>query len=43
LHGSLNVGVAPDVLASAIDALESLLGAEGTRSARLLLARVVGK
>jgi 4-carboxymuconolactone decarboxylase len=43
LHGSLNVGVAPHVLAAAIDALEPLLGAERTRSVRLLLARVVGK
>ncbi|MEP6729716.1 MAG: carboxymuconolactone decarboxylase family protein [bacterium] len=43
LHGALNVGVSPDVLASAIDALLPLLGPERTRSVRLLLARVVGK
>lgn len=43
LHGALNVGVAPDVLASAIDSMLPLLGADRTRSVRLLLARVVGK
>jgi 4-carboxymuconolactone decarboxylase len=43
LHGALNVGVAPDVLAAAVESLEPLMGAERTRSVLLLLARVVGK
>ena len=43
LHGALNVGVAPEVLHLAIDALADLIGEERTRSVRLLLARVVGK
>ena len=43
VHGALNVGVAPDVLSSAIDALMPVLGRERTRSVQLLLARVVGK
>lgn len=43
LHGALNVGVAPGVLASALDALLPQLGDERTRSVRLLLARVLGK
>jgi 4-carboxymuconolactone decarboxylase len=43
LHGSLNVGVPPAVLAAALDALADTLGPERTRSARLLLARVLGK
>jgi len=43
LHGALNVGVAPFVLAAAVDALLPLLGEERTRSVRLLLARVLGK
>jgi len=43
LHGALNVGVAPSVLAAAVDALLPLLGEERTRSVRLLLARVLGK
>lgn len=43
LHGALNVGVAPDVLRAAIDALLPVLGAERARSVHLLLARVVGK
>jgi 4-carboxymuconolactone decarboxylase len=43
LHGALNVGVAPDVLSDTLNALAPLLGAERARSARLLLARVVGK
>ena len=43
LHGALNVGVPVGLLAAAIDALEPALGAERTRSVRLLLARVVGK
>ena len=44
LHGALNVGVAPSVLASVIEAL--LAGHSvrtATRSVRLLLARVLGK
>ncbi|MES2179206.1 MAG: carboxymuconolactone decarboxylase family protein [Gemmatimonadota bacterium] len=40
LHGALNVGVSSAALAAALDALESILGTERTRSARLLLARV---
>jgi 4-carboxymuconolactone decarboxylase len=43
LHGALNVGVAPRVLAGAIDALLPLVGEDRTRSVRLLLARVLGK
>lgn len=43
LHGALNVGVSPGALAAAIDALVVPLGADRTRSARLLLARVLGK
>jgi 4-carboxymuconolactone decarboxylase len=42
LHGALNVGVSPALLSDAIDSLEPLLGAERTRSVRLLLARVLG-
>lgn len=43
LHGSLNVGVAPEALSNAIQCLEPLIGAERVRSVQLLLARVVGK
>jgi 4-carboxymuconolactone decarboxylase len=43
LHGALNVGVAPDVITAAIEAVAELIGAEQARSARLLLARVLGK
>jgi 4-carboxymuconolactone decarboxylase len=43
LHGALNVGVAPAVLSAAIEALSHDLGADRARSARLLLARVIGK
>jgi 4-carboxymuconolactone decarboxylase len=43
LHGALNVGVSPKLLAEAIDALEETIGADRARSVRLLLARVVGK
>ncbi|MEP6621946.1 MAG: carboxymuconolactone decarboxylase family protein [bacterium] len=43
LHGSLNVGVTPEVLAAAVRSLEPLLGTERTRSVQLLLGRVVGK
>jgi 4-carboxymuconolactone decarboxylase len=43
LHGALNVGVSPAALAATLDALADTLGADRTRSARLLLARVLGK
>lgn len=43
LHGALNVGVSPATLGAALDALASALGPDRARSARLLLARVVGK
>jgi 4-carboxymuconolactone decarboxylase len=43
LHGALNVGVSPDVLGAAIDALGPTLGPDRARSVRLLLARVLGK
>ena len=43
LHGALNVGVPVDVLLAALEALAPTIGAARTRSARLLLARVVGK
>lgn len=43
LHGALNVGVSPEVLAAAIDALQPAVGDDRLRAVRLLLARVVGK
>jgi 4-carboxymuconolactone decarboxylase len=43
LHGALNVGVAPDVITAVIEAVAELIGAERAHSARLLLARVLGK
>jgi 4-carboxymuconolactone decarboxylase len=43
LHGALNVGVGPDAIIDAIEAIAELIGAERARSARLLLARVLGK
>ena len=43
LHGALNVGVTAAALGDAIDALAPQLGAARGKSARLLLARVVGK
>lgn len=43
LRGALNVGVAPAALRDAIDAIAGLIGAERSRSAQLLLARVLGK
>lgn len=43
LHGALNVGVAPDVVDAAIDAITDLLDASVARSARMLWARVRGK
>jgi len=43
LHGALNVGVSAELLGEAIDTLGETIGAARVRSARLLLARVVGK
>ena len=43
LRGALNVGVDPAALGEALDAIAGLVGAERTRSAQLLLARVLGK
>lgn len=43
LHGSLNVGVPAEVVGAAIDALSELIGPDRTRSARMLLARVLGR
>lgn len=43
LRGALNVGVEPQVLSDALDAVADLVGADRVRSARLLLARIVGK
>jgi 4-carboxymuconolactone decarboxylase len=43
LRGALNVGVLPDVITAVIEAVAELIGAERARSARLLLARVLGK
>ena len=43
LRGALNVGVAPSVVSSAIDALADLLGSDRAQSVRLLWARVQGK
>jgi 4-carboxymuconolactone decarboxylase len=43
LHGALNVGVSPEALASAVDALLPVIGADRVRAVRLLLARVLGK
>ena len=43
LRGALNVGVAPAALRETIDAIAGLIGADRTRSAQLLLARVLGK
>jgi 4-carboxymuconolactone decarboxylase len=43
LRGALNVGVAPSVVSSAIDALADLLGLDRAQSVRLLWARVQGK
>jgi 4-carboxymuconolactone decarboxylase len=43
LRGALNVGVEPAALSEALDALADLVGADHVRSARLLLARIVGK
>jgi 4-carboxymuconolactone decarboxylase len=43
LRGALNVGVAPSVIAEAIDAIAGLLDADRAQSVRLLWARVRGK
>jgi 4-carboxymuconolactone decarboxylase len=43
LRGALNVGVDPGVLGEVLDAVAGLVGPERTRSARLLLARILGK
>ena len=43
LRGALNVGVDPGVLGGVLDAIAGLVGPERTRSARLLLARILGK
>jgi 4-carboxymuconolactone decarboxylase len=43
LRGALNVGVEPAALSETLDALADLVGADHVRSARLLLARIVGK
>jgi 4-carboxymuconolactone decarboxylase len=43
LHGALNVGVDPGTLREALDALAPLVGESRASSARLLLARVIGK
>jgi len=43
LHGALNVGVDAETVREALDALAPVLGESRARSARLLLARVVGK
>ncbi len=43
LHGCVNVGVPAEVVSGALDALESVLGADRVRSAQMLWARVRGK
>jgi len=43
LHGAINVGVDPVTLREALDVLAPAIGADLSRSAGLLLARVVGK
>jgi 4-carboxymuconolactone decarboxylase len=43
LHGALNVGASPEAINATIEAIAELIGAEPARSARLLLARVLGK
>jgi 4-carboxymuconolactone decarboxylase len=43
LHGALNVGVPAEDLREALDVLAPLVGDSRASSARLLLARVVGK
>ena len=43
LHGALNVGVEPQMVRDALEVLAPVLGEARARSARLLLARVLGK
>ena len=43
LRGALNVGVDAGVLRDTLEAIADLIGTERTRSAHLLLARVLGK
>jgi 4-carboxymuconolactone decarboxylase len=43
LRGAINVGVERAALEATVDAIAELVGPERARSARLLLARVVGK
>src|SRR5262249_3103155 len=43
LHGALNVGVAPNVVTDAIEAVATLLGRERAQVVRMLWARVRGK
>jgi alkylhydroperoxidase/carboxymuconolactone decarboxylase family protein YurZ len=43
LRGALNVGVAPETLREALDAIVELVPAPRMQSARLLLARILGK
>jgi 4-carboxymuconolactone decarboxylase len=43
LRGALNVGVEAAALAASLDAIVDLIGAKRSRSAQLLLARVLGK
>jgi len=43
LRGALNVGLQPDTIGAALEAIEGVIGTERARSAQLLLARVLGK
>jgi alkylhydroperoxidase/carboxymuconolactone decarboxylase family protein YurZ len=43
LRGAINVGVDSAALGETLDALTDLVAADRIRSARLLLARIVGK
>jgi 4-carboxymuconolactone decarboxylase len=43
LHGALNVGVSPEEIREALDALDGVVPAPSLESARLLFARVAGK
>jgi 4-carboxymuconolactone decarboxylase len=43
LHGALNVGVAPEVISSAIDGIAGVIGPERHEAIRMLWARVKGK
>jgi 4-carboxymuconolactone decarboxylase len=42
LHGALNVGVAPDAVRGALDALDGVVDADRLRDARLLFDRLTG-